>query len=109
MELHPNFDMGDACCLATGRWVCSGYTGARGVTGMNLGDIGRMLVGIGLLIMVVGGLLILAGRIGLPLGRLPGDVSYRGKNFSFFAPLGTSLLLSVLLSLIFYVLSRFRR
>jgi hypothetical protein len=76
---------------------------------MNLGDVGRILVGVGLLILVVGGLLMLAGRMGLPLGRLPGDVSYRGKNFSFFAPLGTSLLLSVLLSLIFYVLSRFRR
>jgi hypothetical protein len=76
---------------------------------MNLGDVGRILVGVGLLIVVVGGLLMLAGRMGLPLGRLPGDISYHGKNFSFFAPLGTSLLLSVLLSLIFYVLSRFRR
>jgi hypothetical protein len=86
-----------------------GYTGEEAGTAMNLGDIGRMLVGVGLLILVVGGLLILAGRMGLPLGRLPGDVSYRGKNFSFFAPLGTSLLLSVLLSLIFYLLSRFHR
>jgi len=76
---------------------------------MNLGDVGRILVGVGLLILVVGGLLILAGRMGLPLGRLPGDVSYRGKNFAFFAPLGTSLLLSVLLTIIFYVLSRFHR
>src|SRR4051812_4991524 len=86
-----------------------GYTGEEGGAGMNIGDVGKMLIGVGLLIFVVGGLLILAGRMGLPLGRLPGDVSYRGKNFSFFAPLGTSLLLSVLLSLIFYVLSRFRR
>ena len=86
-----------------------GYTGEEGAAGMNLGDVGRILVGVGLLIVVVGGLLILAGRMGLPLGRLPGDVAYRGKNFSFFAPLGTSLLLSVLLSLIFYVLSRFHR
>jgi len=86
-----------------------GYTGKGDAAGMNLGDVGRILVGVGLLIVVVGGLLILAGRMGLPLGRLPGDVSYRGKNFSFFAPLGTSLLLSVLLSLIFYLLSRFRR
>lgn len=76
---------------------------------MNFGDVGRILVGVGLLIVVVGGLLMAAGRMGLPLGRLPGDMSYRGKNFSFFAPLGTSLLLSVLLSVIFYVLSRFRR
>ncbi len=42
-------------------------------------------------------------------GQLPGDISYRGRNLSVYFPLGTSILLSVVLSLIFYLLSRFRR
>ena len=63
---------------------------------------GAVLVGLGLLV-------ILAGRLGLPLGRLPGDVSYRGKNFAVFAPIGTSILLSVVLSLLLWVISSLRR
>ena len=77
---------------------------------MNLGhDLGRLLIAVGLVLLVAGGLLLLLGRTGLPLGKLPGDISYRGKNLSVYFPLGTSILLSVVLSLIFYLLSRFRR
>lgn len=75
----------------------------------NLSDLGRILLSLGLLLVGVGAALMLAGRMGLPLGRLPGDMAYRGKNLSVFVPLGTSLLLSVVLSLLFYLLSRFRR
>jgi hypothetical protein len=75
----------------------------------SMNDIGRMLIGLGLLLLVAGGVILLLGRTGLPLGRLPGDFAYRGKNVSFFFPLATSLLLSVVLSLIFYFFSRFRR
>ena len=53
--------------------------------------------------------ILIAGRIGLPLGRLPGDIAYRGKNASVFFPLGTSILISIVLSVIFYLLSHFRR
>jgi hypothetical protein len=74
-----------------------------------MNDLGRLLIGIGLLLVVAGGLLLLLGRTGFPLGRLPGDISYRGKNVSVYFPLGTSILVSVLLSLVFYLLSRFRR
>jgi hypothetical protein len=74
-----------------------------------MNDLGRLLVGLGLVLLVAGGLLLLLGRTGLPLGRLPGDVSYRSKNFSVYFPLGTSIFLSVVLSLVFYLLSRFRR
>src|SRR5215831_8894621 len=72
-------------------------------------ELGKALLGLGLLLAVVGALLLLAARFGLPLGRLPGDFSYRGRNVSFFFPLATSILLSVVLSLIFYLISRFRR
>jgi hypothetical protein len=74
-----------------------------------MNDLGRLLVGLGLVLLVAGGLLLLLGRTGIPLGRLPGDISYKSKNLSVYFPLGTSILLSVLLSVVFYLLSRFRR
>jgi len=74
-----------------------------------MNEIGKLLLGLGLLIALVGGLILLAARIGLPLGHLPGDISYKGKNFSFYFPLGTCILISVVLSAILYLLSRFRR
>ena len=74
-----------------------------------MAELGKALLGLGVLLVVVGGALLLAGRFGVPLGRLPGDISYRGKNVSVFFPLGTSILLSVVLSVIFYLISRVRR
>ncbi len=74
-----------------------------------MNDLGRLLIGLGLVLLVAGGLVLLLGRTGVPLGRLPGDISFRGKNLSVYFPLGTSILLSVVLSLVFYLLSRFRR
>jgi hypothetical protein len=58
---------------------------------------------------VIGAALLIAARFGVPLGRLPGDFAYRGKNVSVFFPLGTSILISVVLSILLYVISRFRR
>jgi len=74
-----------------------------------MAELGKALLGLGLLLVMVGAVLLLAARFGVPLGRLPGDISYRGKNVSIFFPLGTSILLSVVLSAIFYLISRFRR
>jgi hypothetical protein len=74
-----------------------------------MNDLGRLLIGLGLVLLVAGALLLLLGRTGIPLGRLPGDISYRGKNLSVYFPLGTSVLVSILLSLVFYLLARFRR
>ena len=74
-----------------------------------MNDLGRLLIGLGLLLLIAGGLLLLLGRTGVPLGRLPGDISYRGKNFSVYVPLGTSILLVSCSTLVFYLLSRFRR
>jgi Protein of unknown function (DUF2905) len=56
----------------------------------------------------VGALFLLLGRSSMPFGRLPGDILYRGKNTTFYFPITTSLLLSVVLSLVFYVIGRFR-
>jgi hypothetical protein len=72
-------------------------------------DFGKLLIGLGAFIVLVGLVLVLAGKTNLPLGRLPGDIYYRGKTTTFYFPLMTSIVLSVVLSLIFYVISRFRR
>jgi Protein of unknown function (DUF2905) len=74
-----------------------------------MNDLGKALLGLGLLLVVIGSVLLIAGLIGVPLGRLPGDFAYRGKNLSIFFPLGTSILISVVLSALLYLLSRFRR
>jgi len=74
-----------------------------------VGDVGRILVVTGAVILVVGLVLIALGRFNLPLGRLPGDIIYRGKNTTVYFPLATSILLSVVLSLVVYLLNRFRR
>ena len=71
--------------------------------------MGRLLVIAGVVLIIAGLLVMAAGRLGLPLGRLPGDVSYQGKHVRVFAPLGTSLLLSLLISLLLYVMARLRR
>ena len=72
-------------------------------------ELGKVLLGLGLLLVVIGAALLIAARFGVPLGRLPGDFAYRGKNVSVFFPLGTSILISVVLSILLYVISRFRR
>ena len=65
---------------------------------MDLSGIGRILVIVALIIAVVGVLLILAGRGILP--RLPGDIAIERGNFRFYFPLGTSILVSLVLTLL---------
>ncbi|HEX7959676.1 MAG TPA: DUF2905 domain-containing protein [Terriglobales bacterium] len=67
-----------------------------------------MLVFVGFVLVVIGLLLMLLNRTNLPVGRLPGDITYRGKNTVVYFPLATSILISIVLSLIFYLISRFR-
>jgi len=74
-----------------------------------MGDIGRMLVWVGGLILLFGIVLIVAGKMNLPIGRLPGDLTWRGKNTTVYFPLATSVLVSVVLSIVLYVVSRWRR
>ena len=74
-----------------------------------MADLGKLLVFLGGIVVIVGLALMLLGRTNLPLGRLPGDIIYRGKNTTFYFPLATSILLSVVLSLVLYVIGRMRR
>ncbi len=70
-----------------------------------MGDIGRLLILFGLVLTAIGGLLVLAGK--LPwFGKLPGDIYYKGDHVTFYFPLVTCLLISVVLSLLFYLFRR---
>lgn len=71
-------------------------------------DLGRTLIVVGLLLVVAGGLLVAGSRFGwsIPLGRLPGDIAIKRDGFAFYLPLGSSILVSVALSLLLYWLRR---
>lgn len=71
-------------------------------------DMGKLLLVLGGMIVLVGAVLLLAGRFNLPLGRLPGDIIYRGKNSVFYFPLSTCIIISVVLSLLFWLFGRHR-
>jgi hypothetical protein len=72
-------------------------------------ELGKTILILGLILVVVGAILLFAALIGLPLGRLPGDLAWRGKNVRVYFPLGTSILISIVLTVLFYLISRFRR
>jgi len=72
-------------------------------------DLGKLLIVLGAILLVAGVVLLLLGRTSLPLGRLPGDIVYRGKNTTFYFPLATSILLSIVLTVVLYVIGRWRR
>lgn len=70
-----------------------------------LQHLGRFLIIFGIIIVCVGVLLLLLRNSGIPfLGKLPGDIIIQRKNFTFFFPLTTSILLSIVLSLILFIL-----
>ncbi len=70
-------------------------------------SIGRFLMFAGILLFLVGGALFLGGRFGLPLGRLPGDIRIEGQHGSFYFPLATSILVSVVLTVLLNLIGRF--
>jgi hypothetical protein len=72
-----------------------------------MADLGRVLVVVGAVAIVAGLVFIVLGRANIPLGRLPGDMVYRGKNSTFYFPLATSILVSVVLSVVMYLIGRF--
>jgi len=66
---------------------------------MDAGTIGRGLIALGIGIVVIGGLVLLVGQV-LDLGNLPGDWTYRGETVRVYVPIGTMIVLSVLLTLL---------
>jgi hypothetical protein len=74
-----------------------------------MSDLGRIFIALGLLLLVVGVVIVGLTRLNLPLGRLPGDFNWRGRGWSVSFPLATSILISVLLSVLLWAISRLRR
>ena len=70
-----------------------------------MGDLGRGLILFSVVLALVGVLLTLAGKIPW-LGKLPGDIVYRGEHVTFYFPIVTCLLISIVLSLLFYLFRR---
>lgn len=71
-----------------------------------MNDLGRALIGIGLVIAAIGAAVLLLGKAGLPLGRLPGDLVFRGRHTTVYFPLVTCLIVSALLSFIVWLMRR---
>lgn len=68
--------------------------------------LGRMLITAGVVLIVLGVVVTLGSRLPIRLGHLPGDISYRGRNTSFYFPVVTCLLLSVILSVVMWFINR---
>ncbi len=72
-----------------------------------MGEIGRILIILGAVLIVAG--LVVLGIQKLPfLGRLPGDILIKRERFTFYFPLATSIIISILISLILYLINKFR-
>jgi hypothetical protein len=80
-----------------------------GMTNTPMTDLGKLLIFLGAVLVVAGVVLTLLGKTNLPLGRLPGDIVYRGKNTTVYFPLATSVLLSVVLTIVLYVVGRLKK
>jgi Protein of unknown function (DUF2905) len=74
-----------------------------------LRETGKLLAVLGIVMVGVGALLSFSGKLPFRLGRLPGDIVYQGRNGSFYFPVVTCILLSVVLSLLLWVVNHSRR
>ena len=74
-----------------------------------MADLGKLLVLFGVVLVIAGVALILLTRTHLPIGRLPGDIIYRGKSTTFYFPIATSILLSLALSALLYVIGKIKK
>jgi hypothetical protein len=72
-------------------------------------ELGRLLLILGIVLAVAGVVLYFSGRLPFRVGHLPGDIVHRGEHTTFYFPITTSILLSIGLSLILWLVSHFRR
>ncbi|HAP66472.1 MAG TPA: DUF2905 domain-containing protein [Nitrospinae bacterium] len=70
-----------------------------------LNPLGKILIFFGVILILIGGAILLAGKVPW-IGRLPGDIFIQKKNFTFYFPLATSIIISIILTLIFSILGR---
>jgi hypothetical protein len=74
-----------------------------------LRELGKVLLILGVVLACTGGLLMVGARLPFRFGRLPGDITYHGRSTSFYFPIVTCLLLSLGLTLLFWIINFFRR
>ena len=72
-------------------------------------QLGRTLLVIGAILIVVGAFLYFGGKLPFRLGRLPGDIVHRGQQSTFYFPLVSCLVISVLITLVLWIINQFRR
>ena len=72
-------------------------------------DIGKLIVVLGGVLIVVGLIVMLLGRAHVPIGRLPGDITYRGRNTTVYFPIVTCIVISIVLSLVMWLFGRISR
>jgi len=72
-------------------------------------EIGKTLIYIGIMIVIIGVVVLFSDKLPFNLGRLPGDISIKKEHFSFYFPITTSILISIIFSLLFYLFSKFFR
>jgi len=68
-------------------------------------NLGKLLIVLGVIVVAIGGLLLFSGKIPW-IGRLPGDILIQKKNYTFYFPLATSIIISVIITLVFWLLGR---
>ena len=73
-----------------------------------MSDLGRILIFLGIILVAAGFVVIVLARMHMPLGRLPGDLTWRGRGWSVSFPIVTCILLSVIISVILWLIGRFR-
>lgn len=74
-----------------------------------MAGLGKMLMIFGVFVVVLGTIFVLLERANVPIGRLPGDIVYRGKNTTFYFPLTTCIVLSAVLSLVLNLIGRLKQ
>ncbi|HJZ52238.1 MAG TPA: DUF2905 domain-containing protein [Candidatus Acidoferrales bacterium] len=74
-----------------------------------LRELGKTLVIFGIVLACAGAFVLIGGKLPFRLGHLPGDIAYQGRNGSFYFPIVTCLLISVAVSLLFWIVNVFRR
>jgi Protein of unknown function (DUF2905) len=72
-------------------------------------EIGKLLLVLGIVLVAVGAWFAFGGRLPFRLGRLPGDIYYQGRHGSFYFPMVTCILASIVLTLLFWIVNLFRR
>lgn len=76
---------------------------------MGMEGLAKLIIGAGVVLVLVGGVILLLGKLGINLGQLPGDIHVEGERSSFHFPIVTCIIVSVVLTVLLNVLSRWWR